>query len=108
MTRPTWTRDPAAPSLVLFTGIALAGFVAIALGWRAAARTLVVAFQVPALVSGGLGGLALILLGAGLVSVQSGRRMAAAERRETEALLDEAAGLLEVVRRRGAGSGTPS
>jgi hypothetical protein len=98
VTRPEWTRDPLAPSLLLFGGIVLAGFVAIALGWRVAARTLVVPFQVPAMVSGGLGGLALIILGAGLASIQVGRRLAAEERAETEDLLDEAAALMDAMK----------
>jgi hypothetical protein len=46
-----------------------------------------------------MGGLALILLGAGLASVQAGRRLAAAERVETEALLDEASALVEAFKR---------
>lgn len=93
-------RDPAAPGLLLFGGLMLAGLAAIALGWRAAARTLVVPFQVPALVSGGLGGLALVLLGAGLFSVHSARRLAAQERVEFDGLLDDAAALVAVVRSR--------
>jgi hypothetical protein len=98
--RPGWSRDPAAPSLLLFAGLVLTGFVAIGLGWRTAARTLVVPFQVPALVSGGMGGLALIVLGAGLAVTQVSRRLAAAERAETEDLLDEAAALLDVLKER--------
>lgn len=99
MSRPAWTRDPAAPSLALFTGIAVAGFVAIALGWRVAARTLFVPAQVPALVSGGFAGLALVLIGAGFVTVQADRRNAARERAQTEDLLDEAAALVDAVKR---------
>jgi hypothetical protein len=84
--------------MLLFGGIVIAGFVGIALGWRVAARTLVVPFQVPAMVSGGLGGLALIILGAGLASIQVGRRLAAEERAETEDLLDEAAALMDAMK----------
>lgn len=91
-------RDPAAPGLALFAGLAVAGLVAIAVGWRVAARTLFVPYQVPALVSGGLGGLALVLLGAGLFSVQAARREAALEQAAFDGLLDEAAGLLADVR----------
>jgi hypothetical protein len=100
MRRPGWTRDPAAPSLGLYLALVIAGFVAIGLGWRAAARTLFVPFQVPALVSGGIGGLALIVLGAGLAATQVGRRLAAEERAETEDLLDEAAAVLDVLKGR--------
>lgn len=100
MRRPEWTRDPMAPSMALFAGLVVTGFVGIALGWRVAARTLFVGYQVPALVSGAMGGFALIALGAGLASIQSGRRLAAQERAETEDLLDEAAALVEAVKGR--------
>jgi hypothetical protein len=96
--RPGWLRDPAAPSLLLFAGVVIAGFAGIGAGWKVAARTLYVPFQTPALVSGGLGGLALVLLGSGLANVQDGRRLAAIERAETEALLDETSALVEAVR----------
>ncbi len=96
----SWLRDPATSGLILFIGLMSAGFTGIALGWKVAARTLFVPFQVPALVSGGLGGLALVLLGAGLLSVHSSRRLAAQERVAFEGLLDEAAGLLAVVKGR--------
>lgn len=100
MSRPAWTRDPAAPSLALFAGVAVTGFVVIALGWRVAARTLLVGLQVPALVSGGLAGVALVLLGLGFVTVQADRRLAAAERADTEDLLDEAAALVQAFKAR--------
>jgi hypothetical protein len=100
MNRPAWTRDPLAPSLALFSGLVVAGFVGISLGWRVAARTLIVPFQVPALVSGAMGGLALIVMGAGLANIQVGRRLAAEERAVTEDLLDEAAALMDVMRGR--------
>ncbi|MCW2571947.1 MAG: hypothetical protein JWO88_2005 [Frankiales bacterium] len=100
MKRPAWTQDPAAPSITLFTGVIVAGFAAIGLGWRVAARTLFVPSQVPALISGGLAGLALVLIGAAFVTVQSDRRLAALERAETEDLLDEATALVAAVRSR--------
>jgi hypothetical protein len=100
MRRPTWLEDPAAPSLALFTGVVVLGFVAIGVGWKVAARTLFVPSQVPALISGGLAGLALVLVGAVLVTVQSDRRLAALDRAQTEDLLDELTGLLEDVKQR--------
>jgi hypothetical protein len=99
MRRPAWLQDPAAPSLLLFAGLAASGFVAIGIGWKVAERTLLVPFQTPALVSGAMGGLALVLLGAGLAYIQASRRLAAAERAETEALLDEAAALVDALKR---------
>ena len=100
MRRPAWLQDPAAASLVLFAGLVVGGFVAIGLGWRVAARTLDVAFQTPAVISGGMGGLALVLIGTGLAYVQTSRRLAARERAETETLLDEAAAVVEAMKRR--------
>ncbi len=98
MRTPAWLRDPVAPSLLLFVGVVVGGFVAIGMGWRVAARTVFVPFQTPALVSGGMGGLALVLVGTGFANVQAGRRLAAGERAETEALLDEASALVEAVK----------
>jgi hypothetical protein len=98
--RPEWSRDPAAPSLALFAGLVIAGFVAIGLGWRVAARTLYVGLQVPAIVSGAIGGLVLVALGAGLANIQAGRRLAAAERADTELLLDEAHALVAAMKAR--------
>lgn len=100
MNRPEWSRDPAAPSLTLFAALIVGGFVAIALGWKVAARTLYVYAQIPALVSGAVGGVILIALGAGLANIQAGRRLAAAERAETELLLDEAQGLVTAMKAR--------
>lgn len=100
MNRPAWTRDPAAPSLALFAGLVVGGFVAIGLGWRVAARTLYVGLQVPAIASGAIGGVVLVALGAGFASIQTGRRLAAAERAEMELLLDEAHALVTAVKAR--------
>jgi len=100
MNRPDWTRDPLVPSLLLYGALVVAGFAAIGLGWRVAARTLVVPYQVPALVSGAMGGFALIALGVGLAAIQTERRLAAQERAETEDVLDEAAALVEALKGR--------
>lgn len=75
-------------------GLVVAGFVTLGFAWRSVARTIYVALQVPGMVSGGLGGLALIGLGATLLAVQLGRRDAAREQRVTDELLDEVAGLV--------------
>ncbi|MDT7572933.1 MAG: hypothetical protein QOE05_3107 [Actinomycetota bacterium] len=92
-------RDPALSGFLLFGAMVAAGFVVIVAGWHESAYTLAVGRQVPVLISGALGGLVLVLLGAGLMTVLAGRRLAALERLEVEALLDEAAAL--VARRKG-------
>ena len=86
--------DPVTVSMWVAAGLVLAGFVAIALGWRGAAATLDVPVQVPYLVSGGLAGLALILGGVVLVLVQLGRREAADERELVAGVLAEAHAVL--------------
>jgi hypothetical protein len=89
---------PALPSLLLFAGMVVAGFVAMALGWRVAARTLNVAGQVPAIISGGLGGLVLVIVGTGLFVAQMGRVNGAEERASFHEVLDRASEVIHVVR----------
>jgi hypothetical protein len=100
VTRSLWSRDALARSVLLFGSLVLGGFIAIMLGWRVAARTDIVPWQVPAVVSGALGGLALVVTGAFLLHVQVGRQLAAVERAETEDVLDEAAALADMFRQR--------
>ncbi len=97
----TWLRDPSSQGTLVFVAVLSVGFTAIAIGWKVAARTLFVPFQLPALVSGGLGGIALVLLGAGLLSVHASRSLAAQERAAFDGLLDEAAALVAEVQRGG-------
>ncbi|HEX3901066.1 MAG TPA: hypothetical protein VHW74_18095 [Mycobacteriales bacterium] len=92
------TSHPALPSLLLFAGMVVAGFVAMALGWRVAARTLNVAGQVPAIISGGLGGLVLVIIGTGLFVAQMGRASGAEERDSLHDVLDRTSEVIQVVR----------
>lgn len=109
MRMPRALRDPAAPGLAVFGVVVATGIVVIGIGWRVVARTVVVGEQVPAIVSGGLGGLALVILGVGLALVHLSRREALEERAEADALLEEVATLLEEVRRtKAAASATSS
>jgi hypothetical protein len=63
----------------------LAGFVLIFLGWNGAASYDNTSAQMPYLVSGGIGGLALVVVGAGLMVAQSNR----ADREALQATLEE-------------------
>jgi hypothetical protein len=83
-------RDPFARSIVLSAALIAAGFVAIWLGYRGAARSLIVAEQLPFLLSGGVGGLALIVAGAGVLGVQSSRYWNARERKQLDRLVASA------------------
>ena len=89
-----WLRDPALPGLVVMIVIALAGAGAIWFAWRGVARTIYVPLQLPELISGGLGGIALIGLGLALFDLQMTRRELAQERRHNADILDEIASLV--------------
>ena len=89
---------PAMPSLMVFSGIVIAGFVAMILGWRVAARTLNVAAQMPAIVSGGIGGLVLVAVGTGLLVAQVGRVSAARDRAAADDVLDRTSEVVEMLR----------
>jgi hypothetical protein len=86
-------RDPVLPGLLLMAGLVLSGLFALAYGWYGTARAIYVPLQLPEVVSGGLGGLGLIGLGAGLFDIHLDRYFAARELRLTDDVLDELAGL---------------
>jgi hypothetical protein len=65
-------------------------FVSFLAAWKGASDTLRVDVQVAYLVSGGLGGLSLLVSGSALLTVQLSRWLAARERLELEAVLDAA------------------
>jgi hypothetical protein len=65
-------------------------FVSFLAAWKGASDTIEVDVQVAYLASGGLGGLALLVAGSALLTVQLTRWLAARERRELEAVLDAA------------------
>jgi hypothetical protein len=105
-------RDPVAVLWLIGGALVVAGFGALVLGWRGAAGRLEVSLQMPYLVSGGIGGLALIGLGLALCNLASARREAARELRRLQDLVDDAAGLLEAAElrrlREGADGSTPT
>ena len=87
-------RDPALPGMILMVVLILAGLSALGFAWFVSARTVLVPLQLPAGVSGGLGGLALVGMGAALLNLQITRRDEARERRLTQEALDEVTALL--------------
>lgn len=82
-----YAADPLTRSIVFAGALIAGGFVAIGLAWKGVARSLIVAEQLPYLFSGGLGGLALILTGAGIIAVQSSRYWNARERQRLDLVL---------------------
>ncbi|HVV75415.1 MAG TPA: hypothetical protein VHC43_05210 [Mycobacteriales bacterium] len=96
MKRPT----PLATTL-LWCGLLICGGIAsISVGYAMVARTLDVFDQVPALVSGGIGGIALVITGCVLGYVQIGRACTERERGADDHVLDRIGALAEIERRR--------
>ena len=85
MTQPTQTPrySPGRLGGRLGLGIIALGFLAIGLGYNGAAGTIALAAQLPFLVSGGLIGVSLVIVGGSLLIVQAGRE----DRQRIEALL---------------------
>jgi hypothetical protein len=73
-----------------FFGIAVAvlGFVLILIAWGQTAGEVNVALQIPYLISGGLTGLGLVMVGVTIVSVAAKRRDAVLREQQTELLAD--------------------
>lgn len=71
------------------------GFAAVFLGWRGVARTLAVEVQLPYLVSGGVAGLGLIVVGITVVLLQAERRQAAMERQRLRSVADRLADVVD-------------
>jgi hypothetical protein len=85
-------------SVAILVLLAAAGLVFIGLGWKGAAASLNVSVQLPYIVSGVFGGLALLAFALGLLRVQGRRRRAARRRAEIDRVVVAAAELLAVVR----------
>ena len=84
----------------LGVGLTLAGFLVIFLGWNGAGSHDYLPGQFPYLISGGIAGLAVVVLGAAMIVVQNQR----ADRARLEAVLERIAAAVE--RQGTAGAGT--
>jgi hypothetical protein len=85
-------------SVVILVMVVVAGFVGVWTAWSGLAASLFVPFQLPYLVSGAMGGLALAGFGLGVLAIQSSRRAEASRRTDFERVIDAAVHLLETVR----------
>jgi hypothetical protein len=93
-------RDPFAVSVIVLGVLAVTGLVGIGVGWRGAAAELDVAVQVPYIVSGAIGGLALLGFSLGLLLIQARRREEARRRADLQRVVRAAADVLAAVRAR--------
>ena len=89
--------DPQAVASWIAVAMIVAAFASFYIAWRGAAATLAVALQLPYAVSGGVGGLILLVTGASLLVIQARRRRHARERRLLEGALAEAYRVLDAV-----------
>jgi hypothetical protein len=94
--------DPSSPTLT-WVGLAIAalGFALIAFTWGKVAALLDVSLQMPYVVSGGLTGLALVMVGMTAVNVAARRQDAAERAREVESLQSVLRELRETLERTG-------
>jgi multisubunit Na+/H+ antiporter MnhG subunit len=99
--------SPLQQALTTCALLVASGLLAIALGKRVVARTEDVYAQVPALVSGGLGGIALVLLGCVLAFVQVSRHCSEREQALQAELLAEVVALTDVRSRLAAQTASP-
>lgn len=90
--------DPFVASVVALGVLGAAAFVTLALGWQGLAAEVNVATQVAFLVSGGIGGLALVGFASGVVVIQARRRDEAQRRAAFERVVSAATELLASVR----------
>ena len=91
-------RDPFVVSVTLLVALGVAGLAGIALAWKTAAGSLVVSVQLPYLVSGAMGGVALLGFAAGLLTIQLRRRQEAARRADMARVVAAAAEVLAAAR----------
>ena len=81
--------------------LVFAGFGAFFLAWKGVAATFAVGVQIPYLLSGGVGGFALIAGGMGILYLQMSRHLDARENAAWGVVLDRALGILERIRTSG-------
>lgn len=88
------------PGGATMIAIGTAGLIALGLGWRVVARSLLAPVQLPGLVSGGLAGMALLGAACAFLDIQADRRDSARHGAEIDAVLDEVAGMAAALRKR--------
>jgi hypothetical protein len=92
--------DPFTVSVAVLVVLAAIGLAGIAVGWRGAAGSLVVSVQLPYIVSGVMGGLALLGFSLGLLMIQARRRQEARRRADFDRVVRAAADVLASARSR--------
>jgi hypothetical protein len=84
---PPWLRGSSPVPIYIGVAIAIAGFVLLLIAWGQVAGETQVSLQLPYLVSAGLTGLALVMVGLTVVTIASEQRDAAARDRQMDQLV---------------------
>jgi len=84
---PSWLRGSSPVPIYIGVAIAIAGFVLLLIAWGQVAGETQVSLQLPYLVSAGLTGLALVMVGLTVVTIASEQRDAAARDRQMDQLV---------------------
>ena len=84
---PAWLRGGSPVPIYIGIGIALVGFVLLLVAWGQVAGETQVSLQLPYLVSAGLTGLALVMVGLTVVTIAAEQRDAAARDRQMDQLV---------------------
>lgn len=91
-------RDPGVRAGVVLVGTAVAGFVLFILSWHGVARTALVPFQLPWIVSAGVVGLALVGGSLAALTIHIGRRQDAAHRAAVDDIIRTAIAMTDDIR----------
>jgi len=84
---PSWLRGSSPVPIYIGVAIAIAGFVLLLIAWGQVAGETQVSLQLPYLVSAGLTGLALVMVGLTVVTIAAEQRDAAARDRQMDQLV---------------------
>ena len=84
---PAWLRGGSPTPIYIGIGVALVGFVLLLVAWGQVAGETQVSLQLPYLVSAGLTGLALVMVGLTVVTIAAEQRDAAARDRQMDQLV---------------------
>ena len=102
---PTWLKGTSPAPTFIGVGVAIAGFVLIMVAWGQVAGETQVYLQVPYIVSAGLTGLALVMVGLTIVNVAAKQRDAVDRDRQIDQLVSILTELKATVTDDGAGKG---
>ena len=95
---PTWVADLSdrgVQAAIVLALVAMAGFAGLGLAWSGVASTLLAPIQMPFIVSGAIGGVAIAGTALALLATHLERRSSASDRAQFEVIIEAATGIAE-------------